>query len=197
MEFDGEWWNQNGPRSHYQDSCHNIVALTYALLHSSLQSDTLHKFSNNSSGVWCFWHYYYSHLNRWTRNNWHPLAPMSVKETSSEYQSCARIGKETEHRVAGTTESQWRGNQAAKGYAEPFINWSWERGHRGMEDGTTARGTRANIPPNVETPVSDRHLHTVVQLILWLHNVQSNMFYHYRATQCAWQLMVAFKWIWS
>ena len=116
--------------------------------------------------VWCFWHYYYSHLNRRIQHNRHPLAPMPVKETSSEYQSCARIGKEMEHRVAGMTGSQWRGNKVAKGDAKPFINWSWERGHRGMEDGTTARGTRANIPPNVETLVSARHLYTVVQLIL-------------------------------
>ena len=65
-----------------------------------------------------------------------------------------RISKEAEHQVEGTTGSQWRGNQMVKGDVQPFLGWDWQKGHRGMEDGTTTWGTWENVPPTVGTLVS-------------------------------------------
>ena len=77
-----------------------------------------------------------------------------IKQHVTRSYRLTRISEEAERQVEGTTGSQWRGNQTVKGDAQPFLGWDWQRGHRGMEDGTMTWGTWENVPPNVGTPVS-------------------------------------------
>ena len=48
------------------------------------------------------------------------FAPPTKRHVTRSYRP-ARISKEAEHRVEGTTGSQWRGNQMAKGDAQSFL----------------------------------------------------------------------------